>query len=191
MLFCYRFFIFLVMFSLLFGYFIFIVAIIFFALFVGAFLTPICITSRTTFVLIKVFYWLFFIIMFTFPLSLIGVVFALVITQTSINVIVLLGVIMLGGIVVNNGIVLIDYINILQRNGESVFDAVINASKARLRPILMTAMTTVLGLVPMALALGEGAELRAPLAISVMGGLFVTTFFFLGTILMRVPLCQL
>lgn len=120
--------------------------------------------------------WQPFIIMFTFPLSLIGVVFALAITHTSVNVIVILGVIMLGGIVVNNGIVLIDYINVLRAEKTPVFDSVVEASKARLRPILMTAMTTVLGLLPMALAVGEGAELRAPLAISVMGGLFVTTF---------------
>jgi HAE1 family hydrophobic/amphiphilic exporter-1 len=83
---------------------------------------------------------------------------------------------MLGGIVVNNGIVLIDYINVLRAKGMEVFDSVIEASKARLRPILMTAMTTVLGLLPMAMASGEGAEFRAPLAVSVMGGLFVTTF---------------
>jgi len=121
-------------------------------------------------------FWQPFIIMFTVPLSLIGVVFALLITKTSLNVIVFLGVIMLGGIVVNNGIVLIDYINLLLGRGMGVYESVIEASKSRLRPILMTAMTTVLGLLPMALAFGEGAELRAPLAISVMGGLFVTTF---------------
>ncbi|MDD4203156.1 MAG: efflux RND transporter permease subunit, partial [Candidatus Omnitrophica bacterium] len=120
--------------------------------------------------------WQPLIIMFTFPLSLIGVVFALFFTGTSINVIVFLGIIMLGGIVVNNGIVLIDYINVLRAKGMEVFDSVIEASKARLRPILMTAMTTVLGLLPMAMASGEGAEFRAPLAVSVMGGLFVTTF---------------
>jgi len=120
--------------------------------------------------------WQPLIIMFTVPLSLIGVIFALLITRTSINVVALLGVIMLGGIVVNNGIVLIDYINILRMKGKPVFESVIEASMTRLRPILMTAMTTVLGLLPMALAVGEGAELRSPLAISVMGGLFVTTF---------------
>ena len=120
--------------------------------------------------------WQPLIIMVTVPLSLIGVVFALYITGTSVNVIVFLGIIMLAGIVVNNGIVLIDYINVLRAKGMEVYDAVIEASKARLRPILMTAMTTVLGLLPMAIAKGEGAELRSPLAISVMGGLFVTTF---------------
>ncbi len=117
-----------------------------------------------------------FIIMFTIPLSLIGVVFALVISHTSVNVIVMLGVIMLGGIAVNNGIVLIDYMNQLQARGMATYDAIIEASKTRLRPILMTALTSILGLVPMAISHGEGAELSSPLAISVMGGLFVTTF---------------
>ncbi len=120
--------------------------------------------------------WQPFIIMFTVPLSLIGVIFALFITRTSVNVVALLGFIMLSGIVVNNGIVLVDYINVLCSKGMPVYESIIEASKARLRPILMTAMTTVLGLIPMALAIGEGAELRAPLAISVIGGLFIATF---------------
>jgi len=120
--------------------------------------------------------WQPFIIMATVPLSVIGVLLALFITGTSINVVAILGLIMLGGIVVNNGIVLIDYLNLLRAKGKSVQEAVIEASKARLRPILMTALTTILGLVPMALAIGEGAELRSPLAISVIGGLFVSTF---------------
>jgi HAE1 family hydrophobic/amphiphilic exporter-1 len=117
-----------------------------------------------------------FIIMFTLPLSLIGVAWALFLTHTSLNVVVLLGVIMLGGIVVNNGIVLVDYINILRSHKMAIQDAVIHAGKARLRPILMTALTTILGLLPMALAIGKGSELRSPLAISVMGGLLVATF---------------
>jgi len=120
--------------------------------------------------------WQPFIIMATVPLSVIGVVVALFITGTSVNVVALLGLIMLGGIVVNNGIVLIDYLNLLRSQGLHVKDAVIEASKARLRPILMTALTTILGLLPMALAFGEGSELRSPLAISVIGGLFVATF---------------
>lgn len=117
-----------------------------------------------------------FIIMFTVPLSLIGVAWALTVTGTSMNVVVILGIIMLGGIVVNNGIVLIDYINILRSKGIGIEEAVMKASKARLRPILMTALTTILGLLPMALAIGRGSELRSPMAISVMGGLFVATF---------------
>jgi len=114
--------------------------------------------------------------MFTVPLSIIGVVWARILTPTSLNVVVIFGVIMLGGIVVNNGIVLVDYINILRAQGVSVEEAVVRAGKARLRPILMTALTTILGLFPMALALGRGSELRSPLAISVMGGLLVSTF---------------
>ncbi|MGB2705249.1 MAG: efflux RND transporter permease subunit [Candidatus Omnitrophota bacterium] len=121
-------------------------------------------------------FWQPFIIMATVPLSIIGVLIALFVTGTSVNVVALLGVIMLGGIVVNNGIVLIDYLNLLRSRGKSVEEATIEASKARLRPILMTALTTILGLVPMALAIGEGSELRSPLAISVIGGLFIATF---------------
>jgi HAE1 family hydrophobic/amphiphilic exporter-1 len=116
------------------------------------------------------------IILFTVPLSLIGVMLALFATNTSISVVALLGVIMLGGIVVNNGIVLIDYTNLLMAEGKSMLDSVVEASLARLRPIIMTALTTVLGLFPMALAVGRGSELRAPMAISVMGGLIVSTF---------------
>jgi len=116
------------------------------------------------------------IILFSVPLSLIGVLVALFVTGTSISVIALLGVIMLGGIVVNNGIVLIDYTNILMSRGKNRFDAVVEASLARLRPIMMTALTTVLGLFPMALAVGRGSELRAPIAVSVMGGLMISTF---------------
>ena len=121
-------------------------------------------------------FWQPFIIMMTVPLSIIGVLLALFVTNTSINVVAILGVIMLGGIVVNNGIVLIDYLNLLRAKGKTVQEAVVEASKARLRPILMTAMTTVLGLVPMALAIGEGSELRSPMAISVIGGLLASTF---------------
>lgn len=116
------------------------------------------------------------IILFTVPLSIIGVLLALLVTNTSISVIAMLGVLMLGGIVVNNGIVLIDYTNILIANGKSMMEAIVEASLARLRPIIMTALTTVLGLLPMALAVGRGSELRSPMAIGVMGGLFVSTF---------------
>jgi len=83
---------------------------------------------------------------------------------------------MLGGIVVNNGIVLIDYINRIKKEGIDTLEAVIRASKTRFRPILMTTLTTVLGLLPLALGFGEGAELRAPLAITVIGGLLTATF---------------
>lgn len=89
---------------------------------------------------------------------------------------VILGVIILGGIVVNNGIVLIDYANILRNQGLSAYEAIILASRRRLRPIAMTALTTILGLVPLALALNEGAQLQQPMAIAVIGGLTISTF---------------
>jgi HAE1 family hydrophobic/amphiphilic exporter-1 len=120
--------------------------------------------------------WQPFIIMFTVPLSLIGVSFILFITQTPLSVVAYLGIIMLGGIVVNNGIVLIDFINRMRKEGYSPKEAVVLASKTRLRPILMTSFTTILGLTPLALGIGEGAELRAPLALTVIGGLSSATF---------------
>ncbi len=116
-----------------------------------------------------------FIIMFTIPFGLIGVAATLVLTQQIINVVVLIGVVVLSGIVVNNSIVLIDYTNQLRHQGMSKFEAVQEACAVRIRPILMTTATTVLGLLPMALSWGEGAELRVPLAITVIGGLFVAT----------------
>lgn len=116
-----------------------------------------------------------FIIMFTVPLAAIGVVLALLVTRTPMSVIVFIGVILLAGIVVNNGIVLIDYINTLRREGTKKMEAVRAAGLVRLRPILMTTLTTVLGLLPMALGLGEGAEIRAPMAVTVIGGLSVGT----------------
>jgi HAE1 family hydrophobic/amphiphilic exporter-1 len=119
--------------------------------------------------------WQPLIIMFTLPFSLIGVALALLVTHTSLNAIVLMGVIMLGGIVVNNAIVLIDYINTVRREGIETEEAVRRAGKTRLRPILMTTLTTVLGLLPLALGFGEGSELSAPLAITVIGGLSTAT----------------
>jgi len=116
-----------------------------------------------------------FIIMFTVPLAAIGVVFTLLLAHKPVSVIVFIGVILLAGIVVNNGIVLIDYINTLRRDGASKMDAVRAAGRVRLRPILMTTLTTVLGLLPMALGFGEGAEIRAPMALTVIGGLLVGT----------------
>ena len=120
--------------------------------------------------------WQPFIIMFTVPLSLIGVAWALFITGTTLNIMALLGIIMLVGIVVNNGIVLIDYVNQLRAKRVALLDSVILASRTRLRPILMTTLTTVFGLLPMALAIGEGSELWSPFAITVMGGLLASTF---------------
>jgi HAE1 family hydrophobic/amphiphilic exporter-1 len=117
-----------------------------------------------------------FVIMFTIPLGLVGSISALLITGETINVVVLIGLIMLAGIVVNNAIVLIDYVNQLRReSGMKKLEAVLRAGELRLRPILMTTSTTVLGLLPMALGLGEGAEIRAPMAITVIGGLILST----------------
>ncbi len=116
-----------------------------------------------------------FLVLFTIPLALVGVVAGLLLTNTTISVIVLIGTVMLVGIVVNNAIVLIDTINRYRRRGMDKIDAVIRAGHVRLRPILMTTLTTVLGLLPMALAWGEGAELRAPLAITVASGLTLST----------------
>ena len=117
-----------------------------------------------------------FIIMISFLLALSGVLLTLYMLDTSISVIVLIGIIMLAGIVVNNAIVLVDYINRLRRRGIDRIEAVITAGRVRLRPILMTSATTILGLLPLALGLGEGAEIRAPLAITVIAGLIASTF---------------
>ncbi len=115
------------------------------------------------------------IIMFTVPLAMTGAVYGLYLGGMSVSVIAVIGAIMLAGIVVNNGIVLVDRINQLRRAGQDLGNAVRHAGSERLRPILMTTSTTVLGLLPMALGLGEGAELRAPLAVTVISGLLLAT----------------
>lgn len=115
------------------------------------------------------------VILFTIPLALVGAVWALFLTGTTVNVIAFIGVIMLAGIVVNNAIVLVDLINQLRASGVEKTAAIREAGQARLRPILMTTMTTALGLLPMAIGLGEGAEVRTPMAITVIGGLLVST----------------
>ncbi len=117
-----------------------------------------------------------FVILFTIPLALVGAVLALFVTGTTINIVALIGVIMLAGIVVNNAIVLVDLINQLRAQGKQKLEAIMEAGGARLRPILMTSLTTALGLLPMAVGFGEGAEVRAPMAITVIGGLLVSTF---------------
>ena len=116
-----------------------------------------------------------FVIMFSIPLALIGVIVILFLTGIPLSVVVFLGVIMLAGIVVNNAIVLVDYINHLRRSGLSKLEAIVQAGEVRLRPILMTTSTTVLGLLPMALGLGDGAEIRTPMAITVVAGLISST----------------
>jgi len=115
------------------------------------------------------------IILFSVPLAVLGSVLGLYITGTNISVIVLIGVIMLTGIVVNNAIVLVDRINQLRCSGMEKMTAIMEASESRFRPIIMTTLTTVLGLLPLALGGGEGSELRAPLAVTVMSGLLVAT----------------
>ncbi|MDX1583147.1 MAG: efflux RND transporter permease subunit [Thermoanaerobaculia bacterium] len=117
-----------------------------------------------------------FVIIFTLPLGAVGVIWALLLTGNSITVVAMIGAVMLAGIVVNNAIVLIDAVNQKRESGLPKRDAIIEAGQDRLRPILMTSATTILGLLPMALGIGEGAELRAPLAITVIGGLTVATF---------------
>jgi len=116
-----------------------------------------------------------FIIIFTIPLALIGVVWVLLLTGTSLSVISLIGVIILAGIVVNNSIVLIDYVEQLRTRGLEMFEAVRVAAKRRMRPILMTALTTILAMVPLAMEWGTGAEMWAPMARSVIGGLIMAT----------------
>jgi HAE1 family hydrophobic/amphiphilic exporter-1 len=115
------------------------------------------------------------IIMMTIPLAFLGTFVALDLLGIHLSIIVFLGMIMLAGIVVNNAIVMVDYINTLKKRGQPLEEAVVNAGSARLRPILMTTITTVLGLGPMALGLGDGAELRTPLAIAVISGLTAST----------------
>ncbi|MEO0094067.1 MAG: efflux RND transporter permease subunit, partial [candidate division WOR-3 bacterium] len=118
-----------------------------------------------------------FIIMFTIPLAIIGVIWALFITGTTLSVISGIGVLVLVGIVVNNGIVYIDYVNQLRRKrGMSLEEAVKYGGKIRMRPILMTALTTIFGLLPLALKIGEGSELWSPLGRAVIGGMIVATF---------------
>jgi len=116
-----------------------------------------------------------FIIMFSIPLSLIGVVAALWITNTPLSGVAFFGLIILGGIVVNNGIVLIDYINGLREEGETLYDALVITGSRRFRPIVMTALSNLVGMIPLALGLGEGAELRSPMARAIIGGVFIST----------------
>lgn len=116
-----------------------------------------------------------FIIMFAIPFAVTGVFLAFFITQKPLSIMGYVGLIMLTGIVVNNAIVLVDYTNILRRRGRGLEEAIIEAGRRRLRPVLMTTFTTVFGLLPLALSRAEGAELWSPLGISVIGGLLFST----------------
>jgi len=116
-----------------------------------------------------------FIIMFSLPFAFTGVFLALWMTGTSLSIIALIGSVMLVGIVVKNGIVLIDYINLNKERGASVRRAVISGGRSRLRPVLMTTTTTILGMVPMAIGIGEGSEIWQPMGIAIIGGLTIST----------------
>jgi len=117
-----------------------------------------------------------FVMIFSVPLMVIGVALALLLTKTLLGVTAIIGVLILVGIVVNNGIVLVDYINQKRQQGIDTQEAIVIGAQDRMRPILMTALTTILGLVPLALGIGEGTEMNQPMAIVVIGGLLSSTF---------------
>lgn len=116
-----------------------------------------------------------FVILFTIPLAMVGAVGALVLTGSPISVVVFIGLILLVGLVVKNAIILIDKVNQLRESGVAKRDALVEGARSRLRPIMMTTLTAVFGFMPLALAFGEGAEVRSPMAITVIGGLLVST----------------
>ena len=126
-----------------------------------------------------------FIILFTIPLSVIGIVAIYLVTNSVFTILTAVGLLVLVGVIVNNGIVLVDYTNLLRKRGLSLHDACVEAAGNRLRPILMTTLTTVLGLLPMAFFPGEGSELVAPIGKTVLGGLAfgtLMTLFLMPTI---------
>ena len=116
-----------------------------------------------------------FIVMFSVPFAVVGMVLALLVTNTVFSIVAFIGGILLVGIVVNNAIVLIDYINLLRKQDMPLKQAIVRGATVRLKPILMTTLTTVLGLLPMALGFGMGAEMRAPMARAIVGGLSTST----------------
>lgn len=116
-----------------------------------------------------------FIIMLSIPFAFSGVVFALLLTNTTLSVVAALGAVMLIGIVTKNGIVLIDFINLMRERGIRLYDAISQACRSRLRPVLMTALTTILGMVPLAVSVGEGSETWRPMGIAVIGGMVFST----------------
>jgi HAE1 family hydrophobic/amphiphilic exporter-1 len=126
-----------------------------------------------------------FIVMFSVPLGIIGVIWGLFLTGKTLSILSFVGMIMMAGIVVSNAILLVDYANVLRRRGMNLHDAVVNAGRIRLRPILMTSFTTMLALVPMALGFGEGGEMYSPLAVAVISGLLISmalTLIFIPTL---------
>ncbi len=116
-----------------------------------------------------------FIIMFSIPFAISGVLIALFVTNNTLSVMSVLGAIMLIGIVVKNGIVLIDYIILCRERGQAIINAVVTGGRSRLRPVIMTTATTILGMIPMAISTGEGAEMWRPMAVTVIGGLAIST----------------
>jgi len=117
-----------------------------------------------------------FVIMFSIPFAFTGVILALFITGTTLSLVAALGAVLLIGIVVKNGIVLIDFTNLMRDRGIELYEAIAVSGKSRLRPVLMTAATTILGMLPLAMSTGEGAELWRPMGITVIGGLTFSTF---------------
>jgi HAE1 family hydrophobic/amphiphilic exporter-1 len=116
-----------------------------------------------------------FVILFTFPLALVGAILALMLTGKPISVVVFIGLILLVGLVTKNAIILIDKVNQLREAGVAKHEALVEGARSRLRPIIMTTLCTLFGFLPLAVAMGEGAEVRAPMAITVIGGLLVST----------------
>jgi HAE1 family hydrophobic/amphiphilic exporter-1 len=116
-----------------------------------------------------------FVIMFSIPFAFTGVVLALFLTNTTLSLIAALGAVLLIGIVVKNGIVLVDFINLMRDRGFELYEAIAKAGHSRLRPVLMTAGTTILGMLPLALSSGEGSEIWTPMGITVIGGLVFST----------------
>ena len=116
-----------------------------------------------------------FVILFTIPLAMVGAVLALLLTGSTVSVVVFIGLILLVGLVTKNAIILIDKVNQLREEGVAKRDALVEGARSRLRPIIMTTMCTLFGFLPLALAFGEGAEVRSPMAITVIGGLLVST----------------
>lgn len=116
------------------------------------------------------------VIMFSIPFTITGVVLAMLITGNTLNVITAVGIIMLLGIVVNNGIVLVDYMNLLRKRGLGLYEAVVQGARSRLRPVLMTSLTTILGLLPLAASRSQGYEFWSAFASTAMGGLLISTF---------------